>query len=112
MALCLMNDETEWFDQPKGKKIYEWRVWSQKDQHLELFLEPSDMANHAALPEPLAGKIHHGRCYIRAMPQAGEEHTKLLLQSLFDDDEDTLQNSKKYREDSSIFHHGGPFDFF
>lgn len=58
MALCLMNDETEWV--VKGIKIYDWRVWGgEKNQHLELFLEPRDMANHAALPEPLAGKIHH-----------------------------------------------------
>lgn len=88
MALQLIQDQVKWVDQAKGKKLFEWRVWSANDQHLELFLDPNENLNYAPLPEPLSGKVHHGSYYIRATPPASEQKTKDFLNWLFADDAD------------------------
>jgi hypothetical protein len=88
MALKLIDNEVTWVQQVKGKKHYEWRVWSEKDQYLELYFEPSDETNHAVLPEPFTGDHHSSHYYICANPPTHEERTKEYLEYLFAEDAD------------------------
>jgi len=69
------------------QKMYQWRIWSEPDQHLELYFESGE-PNHAVLPEPFTGEVDSNHYYIKAVPAASEEKTRAFLQALFREDEE------------------------